>query len=151
MSDRRPRLPALLVTAAVLLAATVAFADVLVTTDEERLEDFAAVFDGTLDDRRLDEGLRYVDTDREEVEVILGRHPELFEAGETGDLRALVRDELGSFRGAELEVVQRTIELRGDEARVALRVRSGAYSLNATFDLAKHGDEWLVFRARLRT
>ena len=134
---------------AVVIGGLAAAADALVLTDEERLEQLVDALDGEVDDGSLDEVLRFVATDREPLEVSSREGNDLYEDADA-DLAQRARGLLRSLRGSEVEVVQHTIEVEGDEAEVALRARTRHGVLDAQLDLVRHGERWLVWRARVR-
>ncbi|MAQ16788.1 MAG: hypothetical protein CMN30_18600 [Sandaracinus sp.] len=134
---------------AVVIGGLAAAADALVLTDEERLEQLVDALDGEVDDGSLDEVLRFVATDREPLEVSSREGNDLYEDADA-DLAQRARGILRSLRGSEVEVVQHTIEIEGDEAEVALRARTRHGVLDAQLDLVRHGERWLVWRARVR-
>ena len=127
-----------------------AVADALVLTDEERIEQLVDAFDGTISEQTLDEGLRFVETDREPVEVSLeGGQVEVYEDADAR-LTQRARDALRPLIGSEVEVLQHTIRVDEQDADVALRARTRYGVVDVTLDLTKHGERWLVWRARLR-
>ncbi|HJK93376.1 MAG TPA: hypothetical protein RMH85_01660 [Polyangiaceae bacterium LLY-WYZ-15_(1-7)] len=125
-------------------------ADALVLTDEERLETFAEALAGDAEVDRIGRALRYVDTAREDVELTLGAERLRFGDGDDAEVATELRDALEELSGADTELVQKSVEIDGDEARVAVRLRSREGLVDAVFDLAKHGERWVVFAARIR-
>lgn len=132
-----------------LVAGAAAVADALVVTDRERLEAFAESLSGTIDTDLVDGALGYFDVEHEAVLVTTPDGDEEFVEGEGAALASVARDALRAYQGHTIEEVQRAIEIEGDEARVALRLRTPEGMVNATFDLAKHGERWFVHRVRL--
>lgn len=139
-----------LVIALVTIAGVAAVADALVVTDEERLEAFAEDLSGDITPERIDTALGYFDPDRQPVEVAAADRRRRFTEGEGADLAAEVRSVLATYAQEEATLLQRAIELHGDEARVAMRLRTPEGIVDATFDLRKHGERWFVRRARVR-
>ncbi len=135
----------------VLLTSVVALADVLVLTDREQLDTFADTVTGAVDIARIDQALSYVDTDREQVTLSIAGEPDVhYVDGDGAELATELRDALELHMGREIEGLSRSLEVDGDEGRVALRVRTPDSVVDATFDLVKHGERWLVHRIRLR-
>lgn len=131
-----------------LLGATVAAADVLVTTDEELLAEFVeALGDG---DHRIDAALAYTDTGLEPVELTANGQSELYGEGDSVSLAERAHETLGALDGSDARLVQEHIEiLRDDAARIAVRVATSDGYLNVLFDLRQHGERWLVSRVRV--
>lgn len=132
-----------------LLAGAAAVADALVVTDRERLDAFADALSGTIDTDLIDGAMGYFDVEREPVLVTTPDGDEEFVAGDGAALASTARDALRAYHGRSIEEVQRSVELHDDEARVAVRLRTPEGMVNATFDLAKHGERWFVHRIRL--
>lgn len=132
-----------------LVAGVAAVADALVVTDRERLDAFADALSGTIDTDLIDGALAYFDVEHETVLVTTPDGDEEFVDGEGAQLASIARDALRAYRGHSIEEVQRSVELNGEEARVAVRLRTPEGMVNATFDLAKHGERWFVHRVRL--
>lgn len=132
------------------IGAIAAAADALVLTDEERLEAFTDTLDGDVTPDRIDEALDFADPDREPVEIIAGRQREFFGDGSGADLAERAREELAPLTGSEVDLVQRSIHVHGDDALIAVRVRTRAGLIDARFDLSRHGDGWLIRRVRVQ-
>ncbi len=139
-----------LLIALVAVGGVAAVADALVVTDEERLETFAEDLSGDILPERIDAALGYFDPDRQPVEVVTDGQRLFFAEGEGADLAAEVRAVLAPHGQQEATLLQRAIELRDDDARVALRLRTSEDVVDATFDLRKHGERWFVRRVRVR-
>ena len=133
-----------------LLLGAAAVADALVVTDQERLDAFAEALSGVVEVDQIDEGLAYVDLEHEPLLLTTPDGEWEFGRGDGADLGSRVRDALAPYMGSSVDEVQRSVEIDGEEARVAVRLRTPEGLLNATFDLAKSGERWFVHRARLR-
>ena len=133
----------------VVVGGLAAVADALVITDRERIEGLVDSLEGEVRDTTLDEMLRFVETDREPIEVRTSERTRHFE-GADADLAQRAREALRPLRGSEIEILQRTIELENDEAHVALRARTRHGVIDGNIDLVKHGERWLIWRARIR-
>jgi hypothetical protein len=134
----------------VLFAGVATAADAMVITDEERLETFAEEMTAPGDGDRIGSALQFTDPNREPVDVVRGGRVARFDEGQEIELERALREALDGFGAADLETIQQAIELRGEDARVALRVRTGAGLEDAQFDLRRHGDRWLVRRVAIR-
>jgi hypothetical protein len=134
---------------ATLAIGGIAFAaDALVETDEEQLgqlvEDLTAGSTGA----RVDAVLRWTDLSRETISVRQGRAVSRFEEQDDHALADELTDALAPFAASALEVVQRTVQVQGDRATVALRVRSEGQLHDASFRLARSGQGWLITDVR---
>ncbi|MEZ4338811.1 MAG: hypothetical protein R3B82_19510 [Sandaracinaceae bacterium] len=113
---------------AAFVGGTALVADALTVTDEEQLE-----------------GL--VDALVESPEDALGEwtDPSLVPVDAQVDGRhASVSAALARLGGEDVEVVQRSVDLRGDRASVAVRVRVDGELADASFRLERHEDRWLI-------
>lgn len=118
-------------------------ADVLVESDEERIADLA---DALADDRaeeRIDAVLAWVDPTRVPITVRGAGSTERFGADDVDPADA-IREALGPLESGSLELIERTIEVEGDRAELALRVRSEGALVDAQIGLRREGQSWLV-------
>jgi len=122
-----------------------AVADALVMTDEERLEGFVDQVTSTSE--RLDATLRYVDTMRVPVELVVGRSSNTYE--DDYQLAEEARSALQGFEAQSAELLQDTIEIRGDRALVALRWSTPEGALSTQFRFVRRGDGWVISRLRV--
>ncbi len=134
---------------AVVVGGLAAVADALVITDRERIEQLVDSLEGEVRDTTLDEALHFVETDREPVELRSSERDEYFEDADA-DLAQRARAALRPLRGSEIEIIQHTIELEDDEAHLALRARTRYGVVDGNIDFVKHGERWLIYRARVR-
>jgi len=145
-----PRTIALYALALTLLGGAVAtVADALVVTDEEQLE---AMVDGMTDGRaghRVDAALDFASPSREPVEVVTDRGRRFYEDGDEVELAAAVRRALSVLESDQVELVQKSVDIRGEDARVVLRVRTDGGYLNAQVRLRRHEDRWLMESLRV--
>jgi len=133
----------------VVIGGLAAVADALVITDQERIEQLVDSLEGEVRDTTLDDALHFVETDREPVEVRSAEGTRWFEDADA-DLARRAREALRPLRGSDIEVLQRTIEIEGDEAHLALRARTRYGVVDGNVDFVKHGERWLIQRARIR-
>ncbi len=129
-------------------AATVA--DAMVITDEEKLQTFLDEVTRSGGGDRVGSALHFADPNREPVAVAVAGGVQHFEEGQEVELEGALRDALDAFGAAELEPVQQDVELSGEEARVAVRVRTDAGLTDAQFELRRHEDRWLLRRVAVR-
>lgn len=140
-----------LIVIATLVGGVVTVADALVVTEEERLDRFVDTLDSGRPEHRIAESLRWVDADRESVSIRIDGVDDHYGEGQDAELAATMRDALAPFASSRAEIVQRSISIEADEARIALRVRTLEGMTDAVFDLRRHDDRWLVSRIQTRS
>jgi hypothetical protein len=145
MSLTRLALP--LTLAAVAFGGVALVVDALIVTDEERLETF--VDDVTGEEGRVAHALDYTDPSRVPVELVTNDALDVYGDGEEVDLADGAHVVLAPIASRDATLVQETIEIRGDNALVALRLRTGDGPVDAQFRLVRRGDGWLVSRVRV--
>jgi hypothetical protein len=122
--------------------------DALVESDEEHLESIGSDVEGTLTlDRARIARSRWIDLDRQPLEVSAMGESWSFEAGETDALDAQTRQSLQPVLRQRLRVLSNGAQIDGDHGRVRMRVMSndaGFYDLE--FDFVKHEGDWLIER-----
>ena len=123
-----------------------AAADALVVTDHERMEEFVESVTGPVSDARIDGALDYADPTRQSLDVVHERRMERYDTENASSLPQRVREALAPLTGSKLRLIQESISIEDDLARVALRVRTDAGLANAVFDLRRHDDQWLLRR-----
>lgn len=125
-------------------------ADALVVSDEEHLGELAeAVTEGD-GQARVDAAMRWMDLSRAEVTVRQNGSSATFDEGDGFRLQREVEDALSAFRDPDAEVVQRSVDVDGERATVAVRVRTGGAAHDASFHLVRSGQGWLVERLSTR-
>jgi hypothetical protein len=142
------RLSVWVLVASVAIFGVAFVADALVQSDEEYVGELADALVGPRADRRIDALLAWVDPTRAPLTVRADGHTDHF--GETDeDPSTLIHDALAPFDAESIEVVQRSVRVEGDRARVALRVRSEGEIVDAQIALRRDGQSWLVDEIRL--
>ncbi len=128
----------------------VTVADAMVITDEEKLQAFVdeVTRSGGVD--RVGRALHFADPNREPVAVAVHGDVRRFEEGEEVELEGAMRRALDVFGAPDLVAIQEDVELRGEDARVAVRVRTEAGLTDAQFELRRHDDGWLLRRVAVR-
>jgi len=126
-------------------------ADALVETDEERIGELADSFGGEVSERRLDRALAFVDTAQEPVEVITPRGIDWYEdPSDAGLLAEAIRDAVSPYLGARARLVQRSVDVDGDDATLAVRVDVDGHLADVQLRLRRQADDrWLIRRVRL--
>ena len=123
--------------------------DALVITDEERLDMFV---DGLTDTRTEARSTRRLATSIPagfRSRSMVGDESAFYGDGDEVDLAEHTREALSSLAHGEAELVQKTIDIEGDQARVAVRVSTDDGMVNAQFRFVRRGDGWLVSRMRV--
>jgi len=147
MGEHMRRLVTWMVAAMVLGAASLAAADLVIVTDEERI-------DGLIDDvaaarHKGNTLLRAVDLSRSGLEVSVGRRVERYGAGDDAAVVQRAADLDDRLGGAPLEVRQRQITIEGDRARVILNLARDDERIGCDVTLHRAGDRWLLERVRV--
>jgi hypothetical protein len=132
-----------------VVGSVVVVADALVVTDEERLDAFVDSVTGEVETRRIDAALGYVDISRVPVEVLVGDETDYYEEGREVDLAERARQTLAPFQGDDVRLLQKSIEIDGERALVALRIGTRGGTANVQFRMVRRGDGWLVSRVRV--
>lgn len=145
----KPRLRYVAAVVVALLAA-LGVGRALVVTDRDRVEGFADAVSGELTPAHLDAALRYVDPDRQPVEVTAYEETESYGAGQREALRRRVRERLAGLMGTRWRVLRRSITMGAGGASVSMQVFSSEAGATTDYVLRKHGDDWLVETARVR-
>ena len=132
--------------AATLVIGGFAFAaDAFVVSDEEELELVAeSLLDGS-ETERVDALLRTVDATRLAVRVGDRR----YEDNDTS-LDDAVGDAIGPLLEPGLEVVQRSVTVRGERGTIALRVRREGELRDGTLQFTRSGQGWLLSRVAVQ-
>lgn len=138
-----------LLAAALAVVAVVAYRS-LAVTDRDRIERFTEAVSGEVTPARVEAALRYVDPDRQPVEVSAYESTESHGAGQRDALRERVRARLRPFEGRTFRVLRRSITVSGRSASVSMQLFSSEGAPLAEYVLQKHGDDWLVETARVR-
>jgi hypothetical protein len=120
--------------------------DALVVTDQERMEEFVKAVTGQVSDDRIDNALQYADPERLEVDLVQASRMRHYGSGNLAELRPTARKALAPLAGNNLRLIQKSISVDGNSARVALRVRTEAGLANTVFDLRRYEEDWLLRR-----
>lgn len=134
----------------VLVLGSMAAYRALVVTDRDRVERFAEAVSGEVTPARIDAALRYVDPDRQTVEVTAYEATETYGPGQRDALHQRVRERLRAVSGARFRVLRRSITMGQGSASVSMQLFSSEAAPTAEYVLRKHGADWLVETARVR-
>jgi hypothetical protein len=122
--------------------------DVLVVTDEERIEEFVADVTGTVSPTRVHRArTRWVDLSRQPIRATVYGQALAWDEDDEARLEEEADERLRTIEGSRTRTMGSTIEIEGDHATVSLRVVSDRLGLaNIEWQLEKHDDDWLVSR-----
>lgn len=132
------------------VVAAIAASRSLVVTDRDRVDRFVDAVSGEVTPARIDAALRYVDPDRQPVEITAYEATESFGPGEGEALRRRVRERLRAASGTRFRVLRKSVTMGARSASVSMQLYSSEGAPSAEYVLRKHGDDWLVETARLR-
>lgn len=132
------------------LVASIVATRALVVTDRDRVDRFVDAVSGEVTPARIDAALRYVDPDRQPVEITAYEATEAYGPGERDALRQRVRERLLAVAGTRFRVLRKSVTMGARSASVSMQLYSSEGAPSAEYVLRKHGDDWLVETARLR-
>jgi hypothetical protein len=121
-------------------------ADAIVVTDRERMDEFIDSVTGQVSESRIDNALRYADPSKFTMELVHDGHRRRYSNGNAAALKPDARKALASLEGSRLHLIQESISLDGEHARIALRLRTDAGLANTIFDLRREKDQWILRR-----
>lgn len=120
--------------------------DFFVVTDQERMEEFVEAVTGRVSGDRIGSALQYADPKRVEMDLVHASRKRHYGSNNVADLGPTARRALAPLAGNNLRLIQKSISVDGNHARVALRVRTEAGLANTVFDLRRYEDDWLLQR-----
>jgi len=120
--------------------------DAIVVTDRERMDEFVDSVTGQVSESRIDNALRYADPSKVTVELVHDGHRRRYSDRNASALKPDARKALASLEGSRLRLIQESISLDGERARIALRLRTDAGLANTVFDLRREKDRWILRR-----
>jgi len=135
----------LLVVFSIVVGATVV-TDTLVVTDRERMDEFIDSVTGRVSDSRIDNALSYADPSKVAMELVHEGRRRRYGDRNAADLKPDARKALAKLEGSKLDLIQESISLDGERARIALRLRTDTGLANTVFDLRRENDEWFLRR-----
>jgi hypothetical protein len=147
----RARTSILAVLALSLVLGASAVADALVVTDAEALDRVADALVREEEGARVDAFLAYADPLREPMLLRTEDGASEFGEGQEIELASSVRDALAAIDHGDVSVVQRAIEVDGENGTVAARLRTPEGLLDVRASLRRLGDGWLVLRLDVRS
>jgi hypothetical protein len=135
----------LLVILSIVVGAAVV-TDAVVVTDRERMDEFIESVTGRVSESRIDNALSYADPSKVTMELVHDGHRRKYSDRNAQALKPDARKALASLEGSSLRLIQESISLDGERARIALRLRTDAGLANTVFDLRRENDEWILRR-----
>jgi hypothetical protein len=141
---RRTAIHLLVILSIVVGAAMVT--DAIVVTDRERMEEFIESVTGTVSESRIDGALSYADPAEVPIELIHEGRRRKYSDRNAAKLKPDARKALASIEGSQLRLIQESVSLDGERARIALRLRTNQGLANTVFDLRRKNDTWLLRR-----
>jgi hypothetical protein len=120
--------------------------DTIVVTDRERMDEFIDSVTGKVSESRIDGALRYANPTKVPVELVHEGRRRKYGDRNASTLKSDARRALASLEGSRLHLIQESVSLDGERARIALRVRTSQGLANTVFDLRRQNDEWLLRR-----
>jgi hypothetical protein len=123
-----------------------AVVDAAVVTDRERMDEFIDSVTGRVSESRIDSALRYADPTKLPIELVHDGHSRRYTDRNASRLKPDARKALATIEGSKLDLIQQSISLDGERARIALRLRTESGLANTVFDLRREDDHWLLRR-----
>ena len=121
-------------------------ADAAVVTDRERMDEFIEQVTGRVSASRIDNALSYADPSKVTMELVHDGRRRRYSDRNASALKTDARKALASLEGSKLHLIQESISLEGERARIALRLRTAAGLANTVFDLRRENDVWILRR-----
>jgi hypothetical protein len=141
---RRTSIYLLVILSIVVGAAVVT--DAVVVTDRERMDEFVEAVTGRVSGSRIDNALRYADPSKVTMELVHEGRRRRYSDRNAAALKPDARKALAPLEGTKLTLIQESISLDGERARIALRLRTDAGLANTVFDLRRENDVWFLRR-----
>jgi hypothetical protein len=135
----------LLVALSIAVGTAVAI-DTIVVTDRERMDEFIESVTGRVSESRVDKALSYADPSQLPLELVHQGQRRRYNNRNAVNLKPDARRALASLEGGKLRLIQESVALDGERARIALRLRTDAGLANTVFDLRRQNDVWLLHR-----
>ena len=135
----------LLVILAIVVGAA-AVTDAVVVTDRERMDEFIDSVTGQVSDARIDSALSYANPAKLPHELVHQVRRRKYSDRKAAKHKPDERKSLATLEGSKLRLIQESVSLEGERARIALRLRTSAGLANTVFDLRREDDQWLLRR-----
>lgn len=136
--------------AVLLLAAVVWLLRTMGGPDERALEGFVEVVTGTLEPDDIDRGLAWTDPHRQPLEVQAQGMGKLYDARNVDALGPDARRALLPYLGEPVRALRQSVREENGVGHIDLQLLTGQGHLHVSFRFRRHGDRWLMERARVR-
>jgi hypothetical protein len=137
--------------AVVLLGALLwALLALLGSPEEGGLDGFVEVVTGTLAPEDVARGLTWVDPRRQPLEVTAHGMGKLYDDRNADALVPDARRALAPYLGDDVRALRQSVREEGDVGHIDLQLLTGRGMVEASFRFRRHGDRWLMERARVR-
>ncbi|MEM9194662.1 MAG: hypothetical protein AAGF12_36120 [Myxococcota bacterium] len=118
--------------------------DMLIVTDEERIEALVDSLAGPVDANKIDAILTWTNPEVQPVEVNAYGRTELFRDAES--LKERARSGALVYQGQDLKLISSGVTIEGDVAQVTFRLFGQGF-VDGEATLLKRGDDWWISRA----
>jgi hypothetical protein len=125
-------------------------ADWLIVTDEERVEQLVGTVTGLVDGAKIDGALGWTDPARQPLEVTFRGFSYRFDQDNAGELRAKAYTHLAPYQGERLNLLQKSVEVKGSAATVTVDTFSRRGRTTTEYELRKLGDRWVLSGVHVR-
>lgn len=147
----KPKTLAILIAAlvAAVIAALVVW-DIVVVTDQERLEAFADLVTSEVSPENIEAAMAYVDPAVQPI-VVEVRHQTLrFDKDNRDDFSLMARGRLRPYHGIKQHVMRKSVDVRDSQASINTETFSRQGRVSVDWELRKRGEGWWVSRVALR-
>jgi hypothetical protein len=142
------RLWTILLVSALSLSGVAVAADALVVTQREELDGFVDAVSREDADNRVDGALSYVDSDLVPLRLASEGKVQRFEADDRAQLSENLRQVMSVFDGKQQELLQHSVRVDGDHARVTTRIGDASYEQTVIYELVRKNERWLIRSVR---
>jgi hypothetical protein len=124
-------------------------ADALVVTEREQLDGFIDDVTAAKVDARLDGALSYTNPSDVPCRLTIDGQARVYGAGEGTDFAEALRSALRVFDSDKQALLQQSVRVDGERARVTARVGDQSYEQTVIYELERGEDRWLVRSVRV--
>jgi hypothetical protein len=124
-------------------------ADALVVTEREQLDGFVDEVTSSQVDARLDGALSYTNPSDVPCRLTVDGAARVYGAGEGTELAEALRTALRVFDSDKQKLLQQSVRVDGESARVTARLGDAGYEQTVIYELAREHDRWLVRAVRV--
>jgi hypothetical protein len=124
-------------------------ADALVVTEREQLDGFVDEVTAAQVDARLDGALSYTNPSDIPCRLTVDGQARVYGAGEGTELAEAMRAALRVFDSDKQTLLQQSVRVDGESARVTARLGDEGYEQTIIYELEREQDRWLVRAVRV--